>query len=162
MAGWCATARLSWDSLIPPTAASANASRDAAAHGIGGGIGRTNEPERCRYPPVDIPPPNPHPGYDGGLIHTESVTHVLGPKCHPCPHLFRPRGTTALWRITHDAASRGLGLRQGEEFPPGRGVSTRERSFHQGEGSPPGRGVSTTESGFHQREWFPPERVVST
>ena len=42
------------------------------------------------YPPVDIPPPNPHPGYDGGLIHTKCVTHVLGSKCQPCPQSLRP------------------------------------------------------------------------
>jgi hypothetical protein len=48
---------------------------------------------------VDIPPPRPHPGYDGGLIHTEpeteSVTHVLGPKCQPCVRSLRPRSITA-------------------------------------------------------------------
>ena len=25
----------------------------------------------------------------------QSVTHVLGSKCHPCPHLFRPRAEPA-------------------------------------------------------------------
>ena len=24
------------------------------------------------HPPVDIPPPNPLPGYDGGVIHTRT------------------------------------------------------------------------------------------
>ena len=40
------------------------------------------------FPHGDIPPPRPHPGYDEGVIPTElypeSVTHVLGLKCHPC------------------------------------------------------------------------------
>ena len=44
----------------------------------------------------DNPPPAPPPGYDDELSTPElytpkSVTHVLGPKCHLCPHSFRPR-----------------------------------------------------------------------
>src|SRR5436305_1592589 len=68
-------ARSSWVCWIQPTAASRKPSRVAPARGIGGRTGPIND-DRPSYAPVDIPPPNPFPGYDdGGLIHR---------KCHPC------------------------------------------------------------------------------
>src|SRR5439155_9899945 len=82
--------RSSWACSTQPTAACANESRGAAARGIGGGIGRTNEPKHDAVISLWISlPRTPTLGYDGGLSTPNCVTHLLGSKSHPCPHLFR-------------------------------------------------------------------------
>src|SRR5579864_6875196 len=60
-----------------PTTACAKPSHAVQARGIGEHTAPTDDSvQPSSYAPVDIPPPNPLPGYDGGLSTPQN--------CHPC------------------------------------------------------------------------------
>src|ERR1051326_4681184 len=86
MAGWCATDRSTWACSIPRATDSATPD---VAQLVGGPPRRRHERHVIH---LWIPLPQTPPWLRRRAhIHTKSVTHVLGLKCHPCARSLRPR-----------------------------------------------------------------------